>query len=125
MIDARDPDQCSRKFRLCLILVGSIVRVITEEDDLVRCSPNEGNYALVRIQRICGQAAALERVLEEGAECTAVLRRLVAVRMEVNCFMAIVMENYLFEEFADSEMTKESQKRSIDEIISIVRSYLG
>ncbi|MCA8348427.1 metal-sensing transcriptional repressor [Burkholderia cepacia] len=93
--------------------------------DLVRCSPNEGNYALVRIQRICGQAAALERVLEEGAECTAVLRRLVAVRMEVNGFMSVVMENYLFEEFADSEMTKESQKRSIDEIISIVRSYLG
>lgn len=91
----------------------------------MRCSPNEDNYALARIQRICGQAEALERVLEEGAECAAVLRRLVAVRMEVNGLMAVVMENYLLEEFANSEMTKESQKRSIDEIISVVRSYLG
>ncbi|HGC5609904.1 TPA: regulator, partial [Klebsiella pneumoniae] len=38
--------------------------------------------------------------------------------------MAVVLESYLREEFPDTGKRNESQKRSIDDTISIVRSYL-
>ena len=38
--------------------------------------------------------------------------------------MATVMESYLREEFPSSEIRSDSQNKSVDETISIVRSYL-
>lgn len=38
--------------------------------------------------------------------------------------LATVMESYLREEFPSSEIRSDSQNKSIDETISIVRSYL-
>lgn len=87
-------------------------------------SPAEKKQALVRVRRIKGQVNALEQALEDGAECPAVLQQLAAVRGAVNGLMALVLESYLREEFPHSDDRSSSQKQSIDEAISIVRSYL-
>lgn len=87
-------------------------------------SLREKKQALTRARRIKGQLAALEQALEAGAECAAVLQQLAAVRGAVNGLMAMVLESYLREEFSHSEARSHSQKKSIDETISIVRSYL-
>lgn len=47
-----------------------------------------------------------------------------SVQGAVNDLMAVVLESYLREEFPDTGKRNESQKRSIDDTISIVRSYL-
>ena len=61
-----------------------------------------------------------KQALDAGAECPAILQQLAAVRGADNGLMATVMESYLREEFPSSD----SQNKSIDETISIVRSYL-
>lgn len=87
-------------------------------------SPKEKKQALLRVSRIKGQVAALEQALQGGEECPVVLNQLAAVRGAINGLMATVLESYLREEFPSSEMRSDSQSRSIDETISIVRSYL-
>ena len=88
-------------------------------------SPEEKKQALTRIRRIKGQVATLEQALDAGAECPAILQQLAAVRGADNGLTATVMEGYyLREEFPSSEIRSDSQNKSIDETISIVRSYL-
>lgn len=87
-------------------------------------SPEE-KQALTRIRRIKGQVATLEQALDAGAECPAILQQLAAVRGAVNGLMATVLESYLREEFPSSEIRSDSQNKSIDETISIVRSICG
>jgi len=86
--------------------------------------PEEKKQALTRIRRIKGQVVTLEQALDAGAECPAILQQLAAVRRAVNRLMATVLESYLREEFPSSEIRSDSQNKSIDETISIVRSYL-
>ena len=85
---------------------------------------HEKKQALTRVRRIKGQVAALEQALDDGTECGVILQQLAAVRGAVNGLMAVVLESYLREEFPDNETRTNSQRKSIDETISIVRSYL-
>ncbi|MCW1881604.1 formaldehyde-responsive transcriptional repressor FrmR [Acinetobacter baumannii] len=84
----------------------------------------EKKQALTRVRRIKGQVAALEQALDEATECGVILHQLAAVRGAVNGLMAVVLESYLREEFPDNETRTNSQRKSINETISIVRSYL-
>ena len=43
-------------------------------------SPEDKKKALTRVRRIRGQAEALERALEAGADCAPVLQQLAAIR---------------------------------------------
>ncbi|MDT7526869.1 metal-sensing transcriptional repressor [Pseudidiomarina sp. GXY010] len=61
-----------------------------------------------------------KQALDAGAECPAILQQLAAVRRAVNRLKATVLESYLREGFPRSD----SQNKSMDETISIVRSYL-
>ncbi|WP_460419212.1 formaldehyde-responsive transcriptional repressor FrmR [Pseudomonas sp. microsymbiont 2] len=87
-------------------------------------NPREKKQALTRVRRIKGQVGALEQALDDGAECAAILQQLAAVRGAVNGLMAAILESYLREEFPHTEDRSDSQKQTIDDTISIVRSYL-
>ncbi|WP_242112475.1 formaldehyde-responsive transcriptional repressor FrmR [Luteimonas aquatica] len=93
-------------------------------------SPQEKKRALTRLRRIRGQAEALERALEQGAECGAVLQQLAAIRGAVNGLMAEVLESHLREEFGDAAGRDAGARRTgdrqagIDQAIALVRSYL-
>ena len=52
---------------------------------------------LARVRRIKGQAAAIERALEEGEDCLAVLQQIAAIRGAVKGLMAEVLEGHLRE----------------------------
>ncbi len=84
----------------------------------------EKKRVLTRVRRLRGQIDALERVLEEGAECGPVLQQIAAVRGAVNGLMSGVLESHLREEFMQWGTASESQQASIDEVVSLVRSYL-
>ena len=55
-------------------------------------SPHEKKRVLTRVRRIRGQAEALERALQAGADCGAVLQQIAAIRGAVNGLMSEVME---------------------------------
>ncbi|MET0550657.1 MAG: metal/formaldehyde-sensitive transcriptional repressor, partial [Xanthomonas sp.] len=62
-------------------------------------TPHEKKRVLARIRRLRGQTEALERALEGGAECAAVLQQIAAIRGAVNGLMSEVMEAHVREEF--------------------------
>jgi DNA-binding FrmR family transcriptional regulator len=67
---------------------------------------------------------ALEAALEKGSECGPVLQQIAAIRGAVNGLMAGVLESHLREEFTNLVETTEAQRSSIDEVVSLVRTYL-
>ncbi len=52
---------------------------------------------LTRIRRIKGQSEALERALEQEAECGAVLQQIAAIRGAINGLMAEVLVGHVRE----------------------------
>jgi DNA-binding FrmR family transcriptional regulator len=87
-------------------------------------SPEEKKRVLARVRRVRGQLDALESALQAGAECGPVLQQIAAMRGAVNGLMAGVLESHLREEFTSLAGTTEAQRCSIDEVISLVRTYL-
>ncbi|KTB95245.1 regulator [Pseudomonas syringae ICMP 11293] len=87
-------------------------------------TPEEKKRVLARVRRVRGQLDALETALTEGAECGPVLQQIAAMRGAVNGLMAGVLESHLREEFTTTVDTTEAQKSSIDEVITLIRTYL-
>lgn len=81
----------------------------------------EKKKALVRVRRIRGQADALERALEAGAECGAVLQQLAAIRGAVNGLMSEVLESHIREEFVATDVRHAERVR---DMTTLVRTYL-
>ena len=87
-------------------------------------SPAEKKRGLGRVNRVRGQLDALQAALEQGAECGPVLQQIAALRGAVNGLMAGVLESHLREEFSQLTDTSQAQRASIDEVVSLVRTYL-
>ena len=83
----------------------------------------EKKRVLARVRRVRGQLDSLERALEKGTECGPILQQIAAVRGAINGLMAGVLESHLREEFTSITQTNETSQKSIDEVISLVRSY--
>ena len=86
-------------------------------------TPAEKKKALTRLRRIQGQAEALARALEAGADCGAVLQQLAAMRGAVNGLMAEVLESHLHEEFGGAAGGAK-KSAGVEQAIALVRSYL-
>lgn len=87
-------------------------------------SPEEKKRALARVRRVRGQVEALERALEGGAACEAVLQQIAAIRGAVNGLMAQVIEAHIRESFSASSVDEAEHARRVQELNEIVRSYL-
>lgn len=92
-------------------------------------SPEEKKRVVTRLRRIQGQALALERAVNEGTECGALLQQLAALRGATNGLMAEVLESHLRETFLQSAQANPPDPRpetesQIDDLMRIVRSYL-
>lgn len=72
------------------------------------------------MRRIRGQAEALERALESGAECGPVLQQLAAIRGAVNGLMSEVLESHVREELIKPRKASTIAR----DITTLVRSYL-
>ena len=81
---------------------------------------------LARARRIKGQAEALERMLSAGVEeeCSAILQQIAAIRGAVNGLMAVVLEGQLREHVGAENITSEQRQEEIEEVVSILKSYL-
>jgi len=95
-------------------------------------SPEDKKRAITRLRRIRGQAESLERVIQEGTSCSAVLQQLAAMRGAVNGLMSDVLEGHLKETFGHADCAVAEHydpahakvHTAIDETVSLVRSYL-
>lgn len=87
-------------------------------------SPEEKKKVLARVKRVRGQLEALELALERGDDCSPVLQQISAIRGAVNGLMAEVLESHLREEFKSANSTAESREASIEDVVSLIRTYL-
>ena len=87
-------------------------------------SPEEKKRALARVRRVKGQIEALERALEQGADCEPVLQQIAAIRGAVNGLMSQVMEAHIRESFIADDLDAAERARRVTQLNEIVRSYL-
>jgi DNA-binding FrmR family transcriptional regulator len=87
-------------------------------------TPDEKKRAVARLRRIRGQAEALERALDAGADCGALLQQIAALRGAANGLMAEVLEGHLRGIFAGRDEAGIDLDAEIDGIIRTLRTYL-
>lgn len=87
-------------------------------------SPEEKKRVLTRVRRIRGQCGALERALEDGADCGPVLQQIAAIRGAVNGLMSEVLEAHIREDFARPAESDARRAERVQELLGLVRSYL-
>jgi DNA-binding FrmR family transcriptional regulator len=87
-------------------------------------SPEEKKRVLARVRRMRGQVEALERALEAGADCGAVLQQIAALRGAANGLMSEVLEAHLREQFGQPARNAAEREARIAEMTALVRSYL-
>src|SRR5690606_40399728 len=86
--------------------------------------------AINRLRRIKGQTEALERAIEEGMECRALLQQIAALRGAANGLMAEVLDSHLQEVFGSEKETAVTESlptdphAEIDEIMMLLSSYI-
>lgn len=86
----------------------------------------EKEKLLNRIRRLRGQVDAIERGLEEGQECAAILQTIAACRGAMNGLMAELVEEQVRSHLLESDRRKPTaaQMSSAEGLINIVRTYL-
>jgi DNA-binding FrmR family transcriptional regulator len=79
---------------------------------------------LSRIRRIRGQIEGLERAVLEGQDCYKVLQQTAAARGALNGLVAELIESHLrFHTFSKRSVSKNTPE--LDEVMTVIRSYLG
>ena len=71
----------------------------------------EKKQLLTRVRRIKGQADALEKALEQGTDCSAVLQQIAAIRGAVNGLMAEVLEGHIREHLGVDDISPEQVRK--------------
>ncbi len=92
-------------------------------------SSEDKKRAITRLRRIKGQADALERAIEAGADCAPLLQQIVAMRGATNGLMAEVMQSHLRETFGaatDRAVGGAGGERDdgVEGVMKILRTYL-
>jgi DNA-binding FrmR family transcriptional regulator len=79
---------------------------------------------LTRIRRIKGQAEALEKVIAEETECSAVLQQIAAIRGAVNGLMTEVLEGHIREHLGSDDVSSAQRREDVEQVVKTLRSYL-
>jgi len=79
---------------------------------------------ILRIKRIKGQIAAIERALEADQDCSDVLQLITAARGAMNGLMAELLEGHIRFHVINPKQLSSEQALATDELIEIVRSYM-
>ncbi|WP_312740231.1 metal/formaldehyde-sensitive transcriptional repressor [Cedecea neteri] len=87
-------------------------------------SPEDKKRILTRVRRIRGQTEALERALENGDPCLAILQQIAAVRGAANGLMGEMMEIHLKDELVTGDTSEEQRALRMAEVGNLLRSYL-
>jgi DNA-binding FrmR family transcriptional regulator len=77
---------------------------------------------LVRVRRIRGQVAALEKALTEEADCSKVLQLIAGSRGAMDGLMAEVLEGHVRLHVANPKAP--DRARATEDLIRLIRSYL-
>jgi DNA-binding FrmR family transcriptional regulator len=85
----------------------------------------EKKKLLNRVRRIRGQVEAIERALDQEAECSDILHTISACRGAMDALMAEVIEGHIRFHVLDPKTTPtDDQVQAADDLIYALRAYL-
>jgi DNA-binding FrmR family transcriptional regulator len=85
----------------------------------------EKKRLLNRVHRIQGQLAAIEKSLDQEAECADILHNISACRGAMDALMAEVIEGHIrFHILGPNDRVTDEQARAADDLVSALRAYL-
>lgn len=85
----------------------------------------EKKKLLNRVRRVRGQVDAIERALDQEAECSDVLHTISACRGAMDALMAEVIEGHIRFHVLDPKTTPtDEQTLAADDLIAALRTYL-
>ncbi|HTS29916.1 MAG TPA: metal/formaldehyde-sensitive transcriptional repressor [Bryobacteraceae bacterium] len=88
-------------------------------------TPEEKKKLLNRVRRIRGQVDAIERALDQEAECSDVLHNIAACRGAMDSLMAEVIEGHIRFHVLDPHASPtDEQAQAADDLIQALRAYL-
>ncbi|MEG2337891.1 MAG: metal-sensitive transcriptional regulator [Clostridium sp.] len=79
---------------------------------------------ITRLRRIEGQVKGIQKMIENGSDCTDVLVQIAAIRAAINKVGGVVLENYstsCVTKVANSEDSQEEIKKLIDTIVKFTK----
>ena len=86
---------------------------------------DEKKKLLNRVHRIMGQVAAIERALDQEADCSDVLHNISACRGAMDALMAEVIEGHIRYHVLDPKTEPtDDQAQAADDLIHALRAYL-
>jgi len=85
----------------------------------------EKKKLLNRVRRIMGQVAAIEKALEQEADCSDILHNISACRGAMDALMAEVIEGHIrYHVLPQDGSASDEQARAADDLVSALRTYL-
>jgi DNA-binding FrmR family transcriptional regulator len=79
---------------------------------------------LTRVRRIKGQAEAIEKALDQGTDCAAVMQQIAAIKGAVNGLMFQVLEGHISEHLGVDDVPPQQRRDDVDQVLKVLRSYL-
>jgi DNA-binding FrmR family transcriptional regulator len=83
-----------------------------EKDDLIK-----------RVRRIAGQVQAIERGLEEHADCARTLHLVAATRGAINGLLDQIIEAHAREHVAHPGLSDEDRAQGLEDLLEAIRRY--
>lgn len=78
---------------------------------------------LKRVRRILGQVQAIERALQDGAECATTLHLVAASRGAMNGLLDEIIQAHALEHVAQPELSDAERAKGVDELLQAIRRY--
>jgi len=86
-------------------------------------TPEEKRALQIRLRKIAGQVAAIERMVQEDQDCPDVLTQVVSVRKALKSFAEVVIHQHTHECIAHAADPKEGQ-RKLRELLTVLERYV-
>ena len=78
---------------------------------------------MARVRRIAGQMAAIEKAIDQDADCAAVLQQVAGARGALNGLMGELIEDHVREHVARPGLDAAARAAGAEELIAVVRRY--
>lgn len=78
---------------------------------------------IVRVRKIAGQIAAVERALTSNAPCADVLHRVAAVRGALNGLLDEIIAAHLEVHVASPDLSDAARIQGAEELLAVIRRY--
>jgi FrmR/RcnR family transcriptional regulator, repressor of frmRAB operon len=109
----------------CSAYTGRGILVKANRESFMAHTTEEKKKLLNRVRRIRGQVEAIERTLDQEAECSEVLHNISACRGAMDALMAEVIEGHIRFHVLDPKTTPtDEQAQAADDLIQALRAYL-